>query len=181
MLAAAWVSLLLGSSHHFSAHMAAHMGVVAVAAPLLAMGISGSRHDPALKAPVLFSPMLASLVELVVVWLWHTPALHALARESGAMLLAEQTSFLASGFYLWISVAGGATEKQTGGGIIALLLTAMHMTLLGALLALSSRPFYGHPLDDQQLGGVIMLLIGGASYLLGGLGLSRRLFSYRKP
>jgi putative membrane protein len=188
VLVAAWASLLFGSGHEFSVHMAAHMSVVAVAAPLLALAVAGSRHDPVLKSPAIFSPLLASLVELVVVWVWHTPALHELARLSGAMLVAEQTSFLASGFYLWISVVGGATAKQTGGGIIGLLLTAMHMTLLGALLALSTRPFYGHlsvahggsPLADQQLGGVIMLLIGGASYLLGGLCLSWRLLSYRK-
>jgi putative membrane protein len=188
VLVAAWASLLFGNGHQFSLHMAAHMSVVAIAAPLLAVGMAGSRHDPALKSPAIFSPLLASLVELVVVWVWHTPVLHELARRSGPILLTEQISFLASGFYLWISVVGGTTAKQTGGGIIGLLLTAMHMTLLGALLALSTRPFYdnlhgahsGVALDDQQLGGVIMLLIGGASYLLGGLGLSWRLLSYRK-
>jgi cytochrome c oxidase assembly factor CtaG len=56
----------------------------------------------------------------------------------------------------------------------------MHMTLLGALLALTPRPLYHRaegltgltPLDDQHLGGVIMLLVGGLSYLLGGLWLT---------
>jgi putative membrane protein len=51
------------------------------------------------------------------------------------------------------------------------------MTLLGALLALSPRPLYSHmggmtsiaPIDDQHLGGAIMLVVGGASYFLGGL------------
>ena len=55
----------------------------------------------------------------------------------------------------------------------------MHMTLLGALLALAPRRLYVHadgfagltPLADQDLGGAIMLLMGGVSYLLGGLGL----------
>jgi putative membrane protein len=63
---------------------------------------------------------------------------------------------------------------------VGLLLTSMHMTLLGALLALSPRPLYPHlhgaagltPLADQQLGGAIMLLVGGVSYLLGGLALT---------
>ena len=54
----------------------------------------------------------------------------------------------------------------------------MHMTLLGVLLALAGRPLYLHagppafglsPLQDQHLGGVIMLVYGGISYLLGGL------------
>jgi hypothetical protein len=66
---------------------------------------------------------------------------------------------------------------RNAGGIVALLLTSMHMTLLGALLALTPRPLYSHaggftglsPLDDEHLGGAIMLLTGGLSYLLGGL------------
>jgi putative membrane protein len=56
----------------------------------------------------------------------------------------------------------------------------MHMTLLGALLALTPRPLYTHmagfagltPLQDQQWGGVIMLVVGGVAYLLGGLWLT---------
>jgi putative membrane protein len=62
-------------------------------------------------------------------------------------------------------------------------MTSMHMTLLGALLALGSRPLYVHhgglamlsPLEDQHVGGAIMLVAGGASYLLGGLYLTARL------
>ena len=63
---------------------------------------------------------------------------------------------------------------------MALLLTSMHMTLFGALLALTPRPLYDHaghfaspaPLEDQHLGGAIMLLVGGLSYLAGGLWLT---------
>ena len=47
------------------------------------------------------------------------------------------------------------------------------MTLLGALFALTPRALYGHgDLFDQHLGGAIMLLVGGASYLMGGLWLT---------
>jgi putative membrane protein len=61
------------------------------------------------------------------------------------------------------------------------------MTLLGALLALTPRPLYQHtggfsgltPLEDQHLGGAIMLLVGGLSYLVGGLGLTARLLRGR--
>ena len=61
-----------------------------------------------------------------------------------------------------------------------LLLTSVHMTLLGVLLALTPRVLYeGHahataltPLRDQQLGGAIMLVVGGVAYMVGGLGLA---------
>ena len=65
------------------------------------------------------------------------------------------------------------------------------MTLLGALLALASRPLYGTgdvtcfglvlgATEDQALGGVIMLMIGAAAYLVGGVLLLGRLLSRRR-
>lgn len=170
----------------FSAHMAMHMGVVAVAAPLLALGLGGSVLDPVRRWPGLFPPIPISLLELVVVWAWHAPALHHLARHTLGGLVAEQTVFLLSGFLVWISVFGGDSpqrQNRVASGIAALLLTSMHMTLLGALLALAPRPLYAHagssanltPLDDQHLGGAIMLIVGGLSYLAGGLWLTATL------
>jgi hypothetical protein len=85
---------------------------------------------------------------------------------------------------LWLSAFGGddvQRRNRAATGVLALLLTSMHMTALGVLLALPPRPLYAHvggvagltPLQDQHLGGAIMLLIGGASYLVGGLWLTR--------
>jgi putative membrane protein len=187
MLAAAWFgSLPQLARHAFSAHMAMHMGVVAIAAPLLALGIAGSAFDPVRRWPGLFPPIPISLLELVVVWAWHAPGLHHLARHTAVGLVAEQTAFLLSGFLVWISVFGGdfpLRQNRIASGIAALLLTSMHMTLLGALLALAPRPLYEHasaaasltPLEDQHLGGAIMLLVGGLSYLAGGLWLTAAL------
>jgi putative membrane protein len=167
----------------FSAHMVMHMSVVAVAAPLLAYGVAGGRLDPVRKAPALFTPIPASLAELVVVWVWHTPALHHVARYSPSGLVVEQGTFLLSGLVLWLSAFGGDDDQRrnrAAAGVLALLLTSMHMTVLGVLLALPQRPLYAHmggvagltPLQDQHLGGAIMLLIGAASYLVGGLWLT---------
>ena len=70
-LAAAWLTdLPRMASQAFFAHMAMHMAVVAVAAPLLALGVAGGRFDPARGAPALFAPIPASFIELVVVWAW---------------------------------------------------------------------------------------------------------------
>ena len=55
-------------------HMAAHMIAVAVAAPLLAVGIQGHRFDPAERWPRFASPLVAAMVEAVIVWGWHVPA-----------------------------------------------------------------------------------------------------------
>jgi putative membrane protein len=182
-LAAAWLGPLPGLARHaFAAHMTMHMTVVAVAAPLLALGVAGGRADPVRWAPALFAPIPASVVELIVVWAWHAPALHQLARHTPAGLVVEQATFLLAGLLVWLSVLGGdpRDRNRAGAGVVALLLTSMHMTLLGALLALPPRPLYAHtagvagltPLQDQQLGGAIMLVAGGVTYLVGGLGLT---------
>lgn len=175
----------------FFAHMAMHIGVVAVAAPLLALGLAGTGLDPVRYAPRLFAPLPASVLELVVVWAWHTPTLHHEARHCLAGLALEQGMFVLAGLLLWLSAFGGEPTQRgnrAAAGIVGLLLTAMHMTLLGALLALAPRPLYLHsesfsgltPLEDQHLGGAIMLLVGGIAYLAGGLWLTVELLWDRR-
>lgn len=151
-------------------HMAGHMIAVAVAAPLLAWGVAGSRLDLALRWPRVVTPMAAMVVELAIVWGWHLPAARALAEQVPAAFVVEQGMFLVAGLLLWCAVLGVGAERRAA-GVGALLLTSMHMTLLGALVGLAPRPLYphGHGMADQQLGGVVMLMVGAGSYLLGGL------------
>ena len=192
LLLAIWLGPLPGfAPHAFWAHMVMHMGVVAVAAPLLAVGVAGTTVDPVRLAPALFSPIPASVLELVIVWAWHAPALHHAARRSEGIMAVEQSMFLVAGLLVWLSAFGGGAKLRAArraAGIVALLLTSMHMTLLGALLALTPRPLYVHtasgslsPLGDQHLGGAIMLIVGGASYLAGGLWLTVRVLQHRQP
>jgi putative membrane protein len=155
---------------------------------MISIALAGHRFDPARFAPAIFRPIPASVVELAVVWSWHTPALHRFARGSTAGLLVEQAMFLLCGLLVWTAAFGGPPERRgstAGTGVVALFLTSMHMTLLGAIFALSPRPLFVHPaamplrspLDEQHLGGAIMLLVVGASYLAGGLWLSAQLLA----
>ena len=161
----------------FAAHMTLHIAIVAVAAPLLALAIAGTIADPVRCVPSLVAAIPASMIELVIVWGWHVPDLHHAARVQTPAFVLEQATFLASGLLLWIAALGGDHEQRrvrAGAGIAALLFTSMHMTLLGALFTLANRPLFMHTagpayVADQQLGGVIMLCVGGASYLIGGL------------
>jgi putative membrane protein len=189
LLVMIWGGPLLSEDRaSFAAHMLAHMGVVALASPLLAVAIAGTRWDFSGVHPALAVP--AMILEFAVVWGWHAPAMRLLASSSAAGAFAEQASFLAAGVLLWVCCIGRAGSPAAGA--FALLLTSMHMTLLGALLALAPRPLFGDgtvtclgfPLDaaqDQHLGGVLMLLIGGAVYLAGGLSLVARLLSGAYP
>lgn len=186
VLVAVWFGPLLGSWRaSFAAGMVAHMGVIAVAAPLIAIGMPDRwRPGPSMPAGL---PVLASVLELFAVWGWHAPVMRAAAEASVAVTIAEQATFLIVGVLLWsTSFAAPRERTHAAAGAAALLLTSIHMTLLGALLALSPRPLFGVGdvtcfgvlLDagqDQQLGGVIMLLAGALAYLFGGLSLVARL------
>ncbi len=186
-LGAAWLGPLPAwAMTSFAAHMTLHMAVVAVAAPLIAIGMSGRRYDPACAWPLIFSPVIASAGELLIVWAWHTPRLHHWARFDVLGFACEQAMFLAAGLWVWSSAFGGPLPRsvaRSGAGVIGLLLTSIHMTLLGALLALSPRVLFAHhrsvceidPLVDQNLGGAIMLVVGGIAFLAGGLWLMRDL------
>lgn len=100
ILGLVWLGPLPGlAQHSFSAHMLIHMGIVAVAAPLLALAVAGGRFDPVHKAPELFAPIPASLLEFVVVWAWHAPTLHHAARHASIAFVAEQGAFLVSGLF----------------------------------------------------------------------------------
>ena len=168
------------SRHGMSGHMAAHMIAVAIAAPLIAIGLQGHRADPAMRWPRLASPLPAAMIEAVIVWGWHVPALRNLAAHHPAALVVEQASFLGAGLLLWSAVL---TPRHRAAGVGALLVTSMHMTLLGALIGLAPRTLYMHhgadALADQQLAGVVMLLVGGIAYLLGGLAMLGQLLKIR--
>lgn len=181
---AAAVLLLIGgwsvalATGTFVAHMTAHMLAVAVAPPLLVLaGLgAGQRWLAGPRAAV-----LACATELVVVWGWHLPWLHAAAREHLAAFVLEQGSYLLAGCAVWAGALRSAYRNSSAqlAGAGVLLITSMHMSLLGGLLAVVPRPLYTHghglePLWDQQLGGIVMLGIGGLTYLAGGLWLLAR-------
>lgn len=193
MLGTAWV--LAAAGHGITGHMASHMAAVSIAAPLMALGLAGTRIDPATRWPRIVAPLPMMLVELAVVWGWHVPALRAWAAHSSAALAIEQAMFAAAGLLLWSACLGTRDAARLGrraAGVIALLLTMMHMTLLGVLVALAPRVLFASaglaltgfaltPLADQQLGGVVMLLIGAGSYLVGGLALLSRVLAGPRP
>jgi putative membrane protein len=160
-------------------HMVAHMAMVAVAAPALAWIVGGSRIDPVRRRPRWFSPIPASLLEFTIVWAWHAPVLHLAARHHAGVFAAEQLSFFIVALWLWLSIFGGGPQHRlarAGSGVIALVLTFAHMTMLGAVVALSPRVLYDHgALVDQQYAGTVMIASATAAYLGGALWLSRAL------
>lgn len=168
ILALAWVPDWDVVLAPFPAHMLRHMALVSLAAPALVLALpSLTRIAP----PV----VLAAALEFAVVWGAHLPALHGAAQGSPGLFALEQAAFLAVGVAVWASALPPG-DLLPGAG--ALLLTSMHMTLLGALLILAPTDLYAEicrrapNLSGQQFGGVLMLAIGTPVYLAGGLWLT---------
>ncbi len=186
VLLLAWVGPLPSMvAASFAAHMTLHMTVVGIGVPLLAAGIGPWVAARGWLRSQVALPVAVSVVDLVVVWGWHAPALHHASRTLPWALAAEQFSFALVSLLVWLVALASTTETRRSAalaGAMALFFTSMHMTLLGALIGLAPRPIYGHlhaavgmpALADQQLGGVIMLGIGGVIYLVGGLVLMAR-------
>lgn len=167
-LAAIWLPdwpRLVGA---FPGHMLRHMGLVAIAAPLIVLGWPATTRY---ALPVI----LAAAFEAVVVWGAHLPQLHAAARLGTAPFVLEQVLFLLAGVAVW---AGALQPQAPLAGAAGLLLTSMHMTLLGTIIILAPSDIYAAlcgvapDLSGQQMGGMVMLVIGTPIYLAGGLALT---------
>lgn len=181
LLAASWLHARAAGT--FAAHMGAHVLAVAVVAPVIASVLPWPRW---LTRPG--TVLTACGIEFLVVWGWHLPGAHEAARASGALFVLEQVSFLMAGLGLWAGAwpRQAAASRHRGSliGSAVLLLTSMHMTLLGALLILAPEPLYHEgpgALADQQLGALIMLVVCTAAYLGAALLLLGRLLRDREP
>ena len=167
----------------FSAHMILHLSVMLGAAPLLALGFARLRRMPR-NAPWIWVAVPAALVELGVVWGWHAPALHEAAALVPWIFALQQLSFLGAGIAVWLPGLAASGRAGAGAGALAMLMSFMHMSMLGVLLTTAPGLIYPpelclgafgpDPIDDQRLGGVLMAIGGGTPYLAGGIAFAHR-------
>jgi putative membrane protein len=208
---AGWFLLLIGlvSPLHrlgevlFSAHMVQHELLMAAAAPLLVLGrpivaflwavpmrwrkTAGSwsaAHPVRTVWSTISRPPVAWTLHGVAIWLWHAPPLYQATLGSEAIHTLQHVSFLGTGLLFWWSLLRGREGRLgTPFAVVYLFTTAVHTSLLGALLTFSSRlwyPLYASrtaawgltPLQDQQLAGVIMWVPAGLTYLIATLAIT---------
>ncbi len=191
----------------FSAHMIEHELLMIVAAPLLVLGrplaawvwavpaswrraIGGFFQRPGWRRPwlVFTGPLCAWLLHALALWLWHMPALFEAALESEAVHTLQHICFLGTALVFWWSVLGGTSRRDRGIALLSIFTTMVHTGALGALFTLSTRvwypiyvdttPAWGRtPVEDQQLGGIIMWVPTAAIYIVTGLVLAHRWLS----
>lgn len=169
VLLASFVSPLCAlSSALFSARVTHHALLVAVAAPLLAVGL------PRFRVRIGLAP--ATALHAVVLWTWHAPGPYAWALSHDAAYWLMQATLLGTALAFWAAV------RRVGGtpAAAALLATFVQTGLLGALITFAAAPLYlPHiassalyglsPLEDQQLAGLIMWAPMAGAYLLAAL------------
>lgn len=187
----------LGERYLFSAHMAQHLLLLLVVPPLLLWGLPPAdtarllRRRPiaALEAR-LGAPAVAFTVATVALWLWHLPALYDAALVRHGLHVAEHLVFLVTATMFWWPVLHPDPRRRlVAGRAMAYLAAALVSgSLLGILLTFApagTYPFYLDPPDpwhalpllrgawgltpavDQQLGGILMWVPGGAVYIAG--------------
>lgn len=151
-----------------TAHMVQHTILILVAAPMLAaarpLAMLAAAIAPArlprllLRAP---SPGLACLAHGAALWIWHLPGPYDLTLRSSVAHAFAHATLLGTAVLLWWSVARGRARLT---GVLWLFVTALHAGALGALLALSARPWFAahESLADQQLAGLVMWIPAGS-------------------
>jgi putative membrane protein len=182
-----------------TAHMAQHLLLVVVAAPLLVLArpwqvglrvVSPARRRSvavALASIVRAAAALAPLVwglHVAVLWVWHAPSLWVAAQAAPPLHALQHGAFFGTALLFWWIVLDGRARRQLGpvGSLVFLFTGAAQSTALGALLVVAERPWYADgvgALDDQQLAGVLMWMPAGVAYLVAALAILRSVLGRR--
>jgi putative membrane protein len=209
-MAAGWLSIVISllspldgrSDVSFAAHMTQHEILMIVAAPLLVLGRplvvllwalppdarrrvgQAASHTAFARAwSALSGPIVALLLHGLVVWVWHVPALFdaALAHEP-VHAVQHLSFFLTAALFWWAIVHGRYGRLGYGLAVLFVFATALHQSVLGALLTLARVAWYPlaaerargaglDPIQDQQLAGLLMWVPSGVLFAILGLAL----------
>ena len=182
----------------FSAHMVQHELMMVVAAPLLVLGrplvpfvwampphwrrtVGDVATTPQFRRgwSLLTRPSTAFILHAAAIWIWHAPGLYDATLESDVVHTLQHVSFLSTALLFWWTMLHGARSTR-GASVAYLFATMLHTGALGVILAFTSALWYPAyatttttwgmtALDDQQLGGLVMWIPGGITYLVASL------------
>lgn len=186
----------------FSAHMAQHELLMVVAAPLVVLGrpfvafmwalpeqgrmrLSSLMHAPNARAGWYFisAPLFVLALHALTRWVWHVPSLFEAAMRHEALHAFQHMTFFGTAALFWWAVINGRYGRAGYGvGFLFVFATALHTSVLGALIAFA--PLLLYPLYatralavgvdahvDQELAGFIMWIPSGFVLAAGALSL----------
>jgi putative membrane protein len=171
----------LSDSYLFSAHMVQHLVLTLVFPPLLLYGTPAWVARPVLRPRWVFRlarwatrPLAAGVLFSVPITLWHFPQFYQAALEHHPLHIVQHLVFIATAVIMWWPVLSPVPELPRASyptQLIYLFALGLPMSLAGALITLSEGvlyPFYAAaprvwgltPVADQQLGGLLMWVVG---------------------
>jgi putative membrane protein len=138
----------------------------------------------------LTDPLVAWALHAVALWGWHIPfAFDAALRNNGWHIL-QHVCFLGTALFFWWSVLGHDPRGRYGPGHATayLFTTMLHTSALGALLSLAPTVWYApyalttnalgmDPVQDQQLGGLVMWVPAALAYVIAALAVIGKLLT----
>lgn len=187
------------SEQLFWVHMTQHEILVLIAAPLMVLSNAGNIFLWAMprswraSAGALFGnsrsgeiwsaltkPAVAWAIHAVALWGWHAPVLFNATLRSDAIHALQHSSFFFTALLFWWALVHRQHGTNYGAAILYVFTTAVHTSALGALLTFASSAWYAPyfettlawhltPLEDQQLGGLIMWVPAGTLLTVIGL------------
>jgi putative membrane protein len=163
----------------FSARVTQHMILTLIAAPLLVLGRAELLlpfrlgTDQATEGAG-WTLSVAGAAFAVALWTWHLPGPYDATLQSNIAYWVMHVTTLGTALLLWHGLLR-STSSSLGSALIVGFATAMQMSVLGAVLTLSSRALFSvhqgttwpwglSPLEDQQLGGLIMWFPAGVLF-----------------
>jgi cytochrome c oxidase assembly factor CtaG len=180
----------------FSVHMVQHMLLELVAAPLLLAGapitLALRAASPSVRrrllavlqsrvVHLLAFPVIAWVLFAAVNWGWHFSVLYDRALEIEWLHYLQHASFIGAALLFWWPIVGADPSPWRVPHPVRLLYLFLAMpqnsflgvallsapTVLFAHYATNARTWGPSPLADQQLGGVIMWVVGDLAFLAG--------------
>lgn len=164
----------------FVMHMVQHVLLLDFASILLLLGLTKvilrpvtRRMQPIEKAAgPLASPWFAVAFYVVVMWVWHLPALYDAALEHPAIHVLEHTFFASAGLLYWWHLLSPTRSRLRLGGmqpVVYMVSTKLFVGLLGIALTFAPHALYDFyktqprvwglsPTEDQSLAGAVMAI-----------------------
>lgn len=178
----------LSDYYLFSAHMVEHLLVTMIMPPLFLIGIPGWLIRPPFRRwPVLLrigrvvtNPIVAFAIFNVTFIGYHAPRLYNISLASQYAHAFFHIIFMVTAILTWWPVLSPLPELPAlspPAQMVYLFAQTLPSLVLGALLTFTGRPLYDWyataprvwtfltPMVDQQLGGLIMWVIGGTFLL----------------
>lgn len=166
----------------FSGHMVQHLVLALVFPPLVIAGTAGWMLRPLLRSPILATvaraltkPIVCFALFNVVLAAWHLPPLYNAAMANHAVHIVQHLMFMVVSVLMWWPLLSPLPELPRlsyPGQMLYCFLMVIPMSIVSIYIALADSVLYPayasaprlwglSPLEDQQMGGLIMWIPGG--------------------